>query len=236
MLETALVSRKTSLICGVLASLLYAGTDLLAGMLWEGYSFTDQAVSELSAIGAPTRALVVPLYVAHDVLMIAFGFGVWGASRKRSQRIIGGLLIGYAVVGLVGLLFPIHQRGAEVTFTDTMHSALAGVTVLLILLAMGFGAAAYGNRFRIYSIGTLLTLLVLGAVLGFVSGSQVATQGVVAPPRWFGLIERIDVYGFMLWVAVLAIVLLREREGTGSIAGRDSQRDAGFNERVHETP
>ena len=122
------------------------------------------------------------------------------------------------------------------TFTDTMHSALAGVTVLIILLGMGFGAAAHGRRFRLYSIGTLLTLLVLGAVLRFMSGSQLATQGVVAPPRWFGLIERIDIYGFLLWIVVLAIVLLRERDVTGSIAGRDSQRGTGFNERVHEPP
>ena len=213
MAVTASMLRKAQLLCGILASLLYAGTDILAGMLWEGYSFADQAVSELSAIGAPTRPLVIPLYVAHDMLMIAFGLGVWRCSRKRAQRVIGGLLVGYTVVGMVGLLFPIHQRGAEATFTDTMHSALAGVTVLIILLAMGFGAIAYGKRFRFYSMGTLLTLLVLGAALGFMSGAQVAGQGIVMPPRWFGLIERVDIYGFLLWVAVLAVVQLRGGDG-----------------------
>ncbi len=212
-LGNASILRKALLFSGILSSLLYTATDILAGMLWEGYSFIDQAVSELSAIGAPTRPLVVPLYVAHDVLMIAFGLGVWGYSRKRAQRFVGGLLVGYSVVGFVGLLFPIHQRGVEATFTDTMHSVLAGVTVLLILLAMGFGAIAYGKRFRLYSIGTLLTLLVLGATLGFMGGTQIAAQGVIAPPQWFGLIERINIYGFMSWVVVLAIVLLRAEKG-----------------------
>jgi hypothetical membrane protein len=74
--ETARMARNLLLICGILSSLLYVGTDILAGMLWEGYSFTHQAVSELSAIGAPTRPLVVPLYFVYDVLMIAFGLGV----------------------------------------------------------------------------------------------------------------------------------------------------------------
>ena len=216
MVETASMLRKALLICGILSSLLYVGTDILAGMLWEGYSFFHQAISELSAIGAPTRPLVIPLLIAHDVLVIVFGLGVSRYSRKRLQRFVGGLLVGYAVVGLVSFLFPI-QLGTEVTFTDSMHSALTGVTVLLILLAMGFGAIIYGKRFRLYSIGTLLTILVLGAVLGFVAGAQIATQGVIAPPQWFGLIERINVYGFMSWVVVLAIVLLRAKKCQGSI-------------------
>jgi hypothetical protein len=220
--RSASTLRRTSLVCGILSSLLYAGTDLLAGTLWKGYSFIDHAVSELSAIGAPTRPLVVPLLIAHDALVFAFGWGVWRYSRKRPQRFVGGLLVGYAVVGLVGLPFPIHQRGAEATFTDTMHSALTGVTVLLILLAMGFGAIAYGKRFRLYSIGTLLTILVLGAGLGFMAGAQIAAEGVIAPPQWFGLIERINIYGFMSWVVALAIVLLRAEQGSGLVSDRDA--------------
>ena len=219
MIGTALLSRRTSSICGVLASFLYAGTDIIAGTLWEGYSFAHQAVSELSAIGAPTRPLVVPLYFVHDGLMMMLGMGVLGHGRRRAQRLMGGLLVGYSVVGVVGLLFPIHQRGATVTFTDTAHSALAGVTVLLIVLAIGCGAFSYGRRFRLYSKGTLLALLVLGAVLGFMSGTQIGDQGTIAPPQWFGLIERIDIYGFLLWVVALATVQWRAEEGRGFRGG-----------------
>ncbi|MDH5439194.1 MAG: DUF998 domain-containing protein [Candidatus Bathyarchaeota archaeon] len=223
MVETARMLRNLLLICGILSSLLYVGTDILAGTLWEGYSFTSQAISELSAIGAPTRPLVVPLDLAYDVLMIAFGLGVWGYSRKRALRFTGGLLVGMGAVGLVQVsFFPMHLRGAEATFTDIMHSILAGVHVLLILLAMGFGATAYGKRFRLYSIGTLLTLLVLGAVLGFVGGAQITVQGKIAPPQWFGVSERITVYGSMLWVVVLAIVLLRAEKGPGLVSDRDA--------------
>jgi hypothetical protein len=53
------MGRKALLVSGVLASLLYLGTDVLAALLYEGYSYTDQTVSELSAIGSPTRHLVV---------------------------------------------------------------------------------------------------------------------------------------------------------------------------------
>jgi len=223
MIETAGILQKALLTCGILSSLLYVGTDILAGTLWEGYSFTHQAVSELSAIGAPTRPLVVPLYLAYDVLMIAFGLGVWGYSRKRALRFTGGLLVGIGAVGLVQVpFFPMHLRGAEVTFTDIIHGILAGVHVLLILLAMGFGAIVCGKRFRLYSIGTLLTLLVVGAVLGLMGGAQITQQGSIAPPQSFGVSERIAVYGSMLWVVVLAIVLLRAEKRPGLVSDRDA--------------
>ena len=53
--------RKVLLICGILASLIYVGSDILAAMRWEGYSYTAQSVSELRAIGAPTRSFLVPI-------------------------------------------------------------------------------------------------------------------------------------------------------------------------------
>jgi len=129
MVETARMLRKALLICGILSSPLCVGTYILAGMLWEGYSFTDQAVSELSTIDAPTRPLVVPLYLVYDVLMIAFGLGVWGYGRKRALRLTGGLLGGIGVLGFVGVPFPLQLGVAEATFTNTMHSILAGRSI-----------------------------------------------------------------------------------------------------------
>jgi hypothetical protein len=212
---TASTLRKVLLICGIVSSLLYVGMDILAGMLWEGYSFSSQAISELFAIGAPIRPLVVPLGFVYDVLLIAFGLGIWviAAGRRHALRLIGGLLVGIGVIGFVATPFPMHLRGAEMTFTDTMHVVLMGVTVpLLIMLSIGLGVVAYrGKWFRFYSIWTLVTLLAFGARTGLGAAQFAAQQ---ATP-WVGLTERIIVYGFMLWVAVLAIVLLRGERGTG---------------------
>ena len=211
--ETASVLRKALLLCGLLSSLLYVATDLLAGVMWEGYSFTDQAISELSAIGAPTRSLVVPLLLVYNALVVAFGLAVWGTDRNRALRFTGGLLIGMGALGFVWTAFPIQLPPATPTWTDTVHSILAGVNVLLFLLAMGFGALAFGRRFRFYSFGTVLTLLVFGAASFLMAGGQIAGQGLMEPPPWFGLIERVDAYACMLWVAVLGVVL--GRAGTG---------------------
>lgn len=223
---TASKLRKLLLMCGILASLLYVATDILAGMLWEGYSFSSQAISELSAIGAPTRPLVVTLGIMYDMLLIAFGLCVWviasGGQRRRSAlRLVGGVLVTIGVVGFVWApLFPMHLRGAEMTFTDTMHWAIAGVVVLLILVMITLGAIAYRRWFRLYSIGTLVTLLVVGMWSIFVGGAQIAAE---QPTPFFGLMERITVYGYLAWVAVLAIVLLREETARRAMLKGSSQ-------------
>ena len=197
----------------MLAPMLWVGTDILAGMLWKGYSFISQAISELSAVGAPTRPLVAPLIVVYLVLVIAFGLGVWRyASRNRALHVTGGLLIVSGLLGLASTPFSMHLGEAVSSPANTMHSIFAGVGVIFFLLIIGFGAVAYRNWFRFYSIGTLLTLLVAGVV----SFGLAAAQGGIAPPQWFGLIERINAYGYMLWMAVLSIVLLREEERTST--------------------
>jgi hypothetical protein len=205
--------KRVLLICGILSSLLYAGADILGGMLWKGYSFTSQPVSDLSAIGAPSRLFVVPIFIIYDVLFIAFALGVWRlADQKRALRFIGGLLIGLGIINFVAIFTPEHLGEAATTLANTMHITLAGVTSLLILLQIGSGAFAFGKRFRIYSVGTLLTLLVVGGLTWLSAAQLVANQ----PSPWIGVTERILIYGYMLWVAVLAIVLLRaEKRQTG---------------------
>jgi hypothetical protein len=56
-----LTVRKALLVCGILSSLLYVDTVEPAAIRWKGYSSKSQTVSELIAINAPTRPLVVPL-------------------------------------------------------------------------------------------------------------------------------------------------------------------------------
>jgi hypothetical protein len=198
--------RKVLLICGIVSSLLYVAMNIVGAMQFEGYDSTSQAVSELFAIGAPSRPVWVLLGIVYQVLVIAFGWGVWAsAGRNRTLRVVGGLLLAYGVVGLAAPFFPMHMRGAGVTLTDTMHKILTMVTVLLMLTAIGFGAAALRKWFRFYSIATIVILLVFGALTGLDAPRIEANL----PTPWVGVTERIDIGVFLLWVVVLAVALLR---------------------------
>lgn len=200
------IVQKVLLICGALSSLLYIGTDILAAMQWEGYSYISQSVSELMAVGAPTRQFIISFFSIYNILVIAFGLGICTTDSRKRARFMGILLIGYGIVGFVTLLFfPMHLRGAEKTISDTMHASLTGVIVLFILLYIGFGATLHGKWFRFYSIGTIITLILFGVLAGL-DGPRVAAQ---LPTPWLGIKERINIYASMLWVMVLAIKTLR---------------------------
>lgn len=82
---------------------------------------------------------------------------------------------------------------------------IASVVLLLILLAIGFGATAFGKWFHLYSITTILVLLVAGILTALDAPRMQANL----PTPWVGVTERINLLGYLLWIAVLAIMLLR---------------------------
>lgn len=200
---------KLLLSCGILSSLLYVAMNLLGSMRWQEYSSTSQTFSELIAIGAPTRPLLVQLSIAYVLLVYAFACGVWqSADSNHALRFAATGIAGKEVLGLVvTLFFPMHLRGVEGTLTDTMHAILTGVGLLFMLLAMGFAATTLGKTFRLYSIATILVFVVNGA-LTFKDAPRLAAN---LPTPWMGVTERINIFGYMLWIVVLAIVLLRRK-------------------------
>ena len=207
------MGRKVLLVCGIVSSLLYVAMNVFVPTRWESYSSAAQTVSELSAIGAPTRTLWVLPAAFYTLLVTAFGCGVWkSAGRSRTLRIVGGLIVAYGALGIIWPFAPMHLRevlaAGGSTRSDTLHLVLGGGTVVLMLLAIAFGAPAFGRRFRLYSIASLVILVAFGA-LTFLDAPRVAAN---QHTPWIGVWERINIGVFLLWVVVLAIALLGVRD------------------------
>jgi hypothetical protein len=206
-------STKVLLVCGILSSLLYTTITILVPLQWAAYNSASQTVSELSAVGAPTRSLWIWVSSPYTLLVIAFAWGVWKAARdNRRLRIAGGLMIAYGALGIAWPFAPMHLRESLAaggsTFSDTLHISLGAVTEILYLLALIFAASAFGKRFRLYSIATFVVLLVFG-FLTFLDAPGVAAN---EPTPCIGIWERINIGVFLLWVIVLAVILLRKEK------------------------
>jgi hypothetical membrane protein len=199
------------LLCGVLSPLLYAVADVVAGMRWEGYSFRDQTISELGAIGAPSRPLFSILLIPVYLLLVAFGVGVWrSAEGRRRLRVVAGLLVGLGILALtVGQFVPMRPRGTEQGLTGALHLVEGAVAVLMLVAAMGFAATAFGDGFRLYTVATIALMLAFGAW----SGIEAPRIEACLPTPWVGGKERIFWYAYQLWFIVLALTLLRQRTG-----------------------
>lgn len=202
--------RKTLVVCGILSSMLYAVMTAFIATLWPDYSSASQTISELSAIGAPTRSLWLLPAAIYTILVAAFGWGVWkSAGRSRGLRVAGASIVAYGSLGVLWPFAPMHLREVVAagggTASDTFHLTLAGVTVVLMMVAMVSAATAFGPRFRLYSAASLVVLFACGA-LTFADAPKLAAN---LPTPWIGAWERINLGVFLVWVVVLSAALLR---------------------------
>jgi hypothetical protein len=207
--------RKVLLACGIAASLVWLGADILASLRYEGYNYPFDPISGLSTLDSPVRSLLIPLFNLYVVLKLVFAVGVWMfTGKKRALRITAGLVFAWGVIDLAAYFFPWDPSEDLLTFNNIMHGVLAGgMNVLMILLIIAVGANADGKWFRYYSYGTLLVMIVSGGVMALLDPH---VEGNLPPP-WFGLTERINGYGLMLWMILLAFILLRIKPESSSL-------------------
>ena len=87
--------KRILLTCGIVSFLYYAAMNIFIPMWYEGYNSASQTISELSAIGAPTKQLWVPLIFVY-MLFADFGLGVLkSANRNRHLSTLAIITIAY---------------------------------------------------------------------------------------------------------------------------------------------
>jgi hypothetical protein len=197
--------KKTFMLCGIAAAIVYVGTVLLGGLLRPGYSHISMAISELVADGAPNRSWLSSAFLFYNVLVSLFGIGLFLKVNSRPQGRVSGMIGSWALVavGIAGLLmelaFPQEPGGTATTFAGTMHFVMAGVAslgtmVAILMLAFWFRNDPEVKGYVAYSIISVAVI--------FVSGGSTAAALANHSPL-FGLIERITIFTFILWMFVI---------------------------------
>lgn len=193
---------KALLACGLFSSLYYVAITIFVPLFYPGYDHMIYTISELSAIGAPTRQLWIWLAPLYIILFAAFGWGILReAGENRSLRIAGILIIIYSLINIYWP--PMHMRGEPTSISDTLHLVWGGIASLGMMLTMGFSAAAFRGRFRIYSIVTIVLLLLFGTLMSL-DAPNIPVNG---PTPLIGFWERIMLGVFLLWVALFSLKL-----------------------------
>ena len=198
------------LACGVASSLVYLVTDVVGALSYPGYDYAGQAISEMSAIDAPTADLLAPFITLYGILFALFAAGVWiVAGRRRRLRWSAGFMVALAALGIGWALSPMHMRGTEPSTTDTMHLVMSGASVSLLVAIIFSGGGAFGRKFRLYSAATMLFML----GFGYLTTRDVPLVAAGKATPWLGLNERLSFLAWLSWMAVLSIMLLRESRG-----------------------
>jgi hypothetical membrane protein len=192
---------------GIITPLIYTAAVILGGTLWHGYNHLTQAISELSMESAPNRGLMDTLFGIYGWLLLIDGAGFACRWRKAGNKLLAASGIVLMLCSLSGLLMGLFRQDpidAALTFTGSMHLILAGAASLSTILAIFLAAAGF-QRLE-YAASLSRFSLVLGIIV-LVSGGFTAA-GTTQFPSIFGMLERITIGSFMLWLLVCSAFLL----------------------------
>ena len=197
--------KKGMYLSGALASLLYIVAVIVGGILWPGYSHIRQSISELTMTNSPVVKQVGWMFALYNYLLLVFGVGMVGIWWKRNKLLaVSGIFLAVCSFAGIGMLSATQDPlGASLTTKGLIHLILAGVASLTTLLALFlavFGFARENNR-------SLKNISLIFATLVLISG-PITAMAIPQIPDYFGLIERVTIGSFILWLLLVSGTLL----------------------------
>lgn len=193
---------------GIVALVSYAAAVFFSPFAYPGYDWMSQAVSDLSAVGAPSRNLWRQLATPYDVCSIVCitCVCVYVSEHLTSTKLFRTGVYLFALMDWVSSigygLFPLSEAGKGMkAFQDLMHVYVvtAGVVIVSIVsLSVLIVAGCKDKDVRTIGLwaGVALAMMLVGAV----------GKGLV-PPQCFGIVERLSVFAAVGFNAVLGLQL-----------------------------
>ena len=196
---------------GIISLLSYTAMVVFSPLAYPGYNWLSMAVSDLSAVGAPSAALAERLNALFGPCAVVSVMAVCvGAAGCRSKLLKAGIgcFAGMEWVTTVGYkLFPWVQGADAASFQNAMHLA---VTILVVLLSVvSLVLIAVGARKE------LIPSLSNWAIVCFAAMMIGAIGTGVVPKAVFGLFERFSTFSVVIFNAILGFYLMKgafERE------------------------
>ena len=192
---------------GIISLLSYTAAVIFAPLAYPGYAWMRQAVSDLSAVGAPSELLWRQLSCLHSPCGIVSVMAVCVfINGKLTKTLRTGIYLFAAMnwVSAIGYtLFPLSESGYAGTFQDVMHVYVVTAAVVVLSIVSLAVLIIGGFRKRRYP-----SLAIWAAIaLAFMFIGAIAT-GIV-PEDYFGIFERFSVFAATVFNAVLGVYLFR---------------------------
>ena len=194
---------------GIISLISYVLAVIISPMAYPGYNWMEQAVSDLSADNAPSKALwdqLSALYGSCGIVSVTCA-SVFVADNRVSSRLFRTGIYLFAImtwVSEVGYrMFPLVDVGKEIaSFQEVMHIVVTAlvvmlsITSLLVLIIAGFRQSEVRTLGRLAAIA--LAMMMIGAI-----GTG------IAPTQYFGIVERCSVFAATGFNGILGWYLFR---------------------------
>lgn len=187
---------------GLVSLLSYTAAVVFSPLAYPGYDWMAQAVSDLSADTAPSRALwnrLGALYMPCGIDCVTLCCITIKDHFNRAVRTGIGLFALMNWVSAVGYaMFPLTQAGISGQLQDVMHLIVTAAVVLLSIASLTLIACGGLRQRSCPALGKWAL-----AALGLMIAGAVGTA--VVPRAYFGIPERFSVFAGTGFTAVLGI-------------------------------
>lgn len=193
---------------GIIGLISYILHDVVGGMNYPGYEWMRQAVSDLTATGAPSCTIAGGFTNVYGIMSVVCCLFVCVLAQNKHllTRIGLALFTAMELISAVGYsLFPLSSAGYDGSAQSFIHAYVVTTAVVLlsivslVLIAIGSFKDKRKNL-GVYAI-IALVLMFVGAV-----GSG------AAPKECFGIVERFSTYSAVVFTAVLGVCHFKEKE------------------------
>lgn len=193
-----------TLVFGILAMLFYLLHDIVGAMHYPGYDPMTQAVSDLTAVDAPSYVVASGYTKIYGIFSCLCNVFVCLLMRDHRKPLRTGIYLITAMqfTSAVGYsLFPLTGSGYDGSFQSFMHVyVITAIVVLLSIVSLIFIAAgSFKEGKKLLGIFALITLACF-----FTAPVSAALPSV------FGIVERFSTYGSCVFTLVLSAVVYRE--------------------------
>ena len=209
--ETMYKYLRLSGLLGIVSFLSYLAAVVFSPLAYPGYDWMKQAVSDLSAVTAPSKDLwnqLSCLYGKCGIVSIT-AVCIYAAETKlhnkttRAGIYVFGIMNWISAVGYD--MFPLSEAGVGMkTFSDIMHVYVVTVAVVLtsiisLLLIIIGSFKEKGNKNLGIMAVIALTMMFAGAI-----GTN------VVPSNYFGVVERFSVFAATGFNAVFGYFMYKK--------------------------
>ena len=195
---------------GVLALISYTVAVVFAPLAYPGYDWMSQAVSDLSAEAAPSRALWNQLAMVYNYcnVVCVTCVAIYVSENHIASRLFRIGIYLFCIMNWVSAIgygmFPLGDTGKDIAlFQETMHIVVTVAVVMLSIASLVVLIVCGIRKVGVPGIGVWAAVAFVMMMVGAMG------QGMV-PPEYFGIFERVSVFAAVGFTAVLGWSLFQD--------------------------
>lgn len=190
---------------GVISFLSYIAAMVFSPLAYPGYNWMEQAVSDLSAVGAPSKMLWTQLAALYDICGVVSItiVCIYVKDNLQNKCLRVGIYLFAIMSWISGVgyrMFPLANPDKLGGFQDVMHLVVTALVVLLSIVSLIVIMVGGYKGHRYVSIANWALVAFLMMFIGAIGTN-------VVPKEYFGIVERFSVLAATGYNAVLGVYL-----------------------------